>query len=95
MNKISELTTSISRTIYDLQAENRELRETIEKISQKEDSKPMACKVCRHFKQHYIYDNVQSGFVPVHFGHCMRGRRPEKSPSDKTCKYFELMKEEK
>lgn len=95
MQNISELTADISRTFYDLQAENKELRATIEKLAEEETRKPMACECCRHFKQHYICDNIRGEFVPVHFGHCMRGRRPEKSPSDKTCKYFELMKEEK
>lgn len=95
MKNISDLTAEISRTFYDLQAENRELRETIEKLSKKENQRPMACKCCRHFKQHYIYDTIWGGFTPVHFGHCMRGRKIEKKPSDKTCEYFELTKEEK
>ena len=95
MNKISELTADISRTFYDLQAENKELRETIEKLSKKDDLRPMACKCCRHFKRHYVYDDAWGGFAPIHSGHCMRGRRIERKPSDKTCEYFELMKEEK
>lgn len=93
MKNISDLTAEISRTFYDLQAENRKLRATIEKLAEKETRKPMACECCRNFIQHYIYDD-RDRFVPIHLGHCTRGRMLNKAPTDRACKYFEMMRDE-
>lgn len=49
MTDISKLTTEMSRTFYDLQHENRELRAIIEKMAEKETRKPMGLRVLPKF----------------------------------------------
>ena len=81
----------VSQEVRALEAENRNLKKTIERLAanfNEKEKRPMACEWCKYFLQHYVY--VDGRFTETCCGHCTHGRCKGRKPETKSCQYFEL-----
>ncbi len=86
--------TTLSQAIWEMEAENRRLRENYQKLLEelgREPRKPMECKSCRFFMQHYVREDGR--YFKTNSGHCTQGVRikyANKSPEAAACRYCEV-----
>ena len=83
----------LSQEIFKLEADLRHLKEENEELRRllgTEPIKPMNCRVCVFFIQHYMKSGNE--YVEVNNGHCVRGRMKDRKSDNKKCQYFQLGK---
>ena len=74
-----------------LELENAELKRMLEELKREYEGggeKPMACRFCRYYTQHYVRGR-DGGFTETYLGHCFHGRTKQRGADD-SCRYFEL-----
>ncbi len=82
----------ISEKVRIIECENERLKEENEELKRilgTEPPKPMNCKECVFFIQHYVKAGCQ--YVKTNAGHCVHGiRMKDRKAEEKKCQYFEF-----
>ena len=58
-----------------------------------EEEEKVCCN-CKHFVQHYTYNENSKAFIICNAGHCIKFRTRNKTPKHKACEHFEQKKGE-
>ena len=83
----------LAQEVRKLENENAALRKMIKDLEtniNESETKPMACKHCKYYIQHYVF--FLGEYSETHCGHCTHGRCKERRPDTKSCEYFEFGK---
>ena len=81
----------VEQEMYALVEENKRLKEALA-ARVKEGNKPMACRFCRFFMQHYIKDGDR--YTWTNSGHCKVGKSYKRRTADNNpCEFFEMIGE--